>query len=563
YHEVPEEPEHEPPTAIAGEYAQVLGRPSFSLDSSCPSTASDATSHGTASSPEIYYHLPGSGQHSSSLDNTSFPGSLPPNPGLSQANSVDANLTANLSYPVYMSNLTQEPVFDNSIFYNNASQQNSQSQLGGSQLSFSADNFQSPQSIFDSSLALAGYDSSTANQSVQQPVAGFEPQRQQQATPAYSSSNSSFTSFLHAPVPAPSSSSSSSLAGALAPASSSATMNRTRTLQRLICRRTYATQPFVAQPGSAEQRWLLPIPSRPKPESPSFFTGAQAYQDTIISLETALTSARQRLKDAHVFPVPEHLKATLPTNTSVFKKREEMTQAIDQTKIRPTQYKKVLKLLNELHQLRTVAQAGKQWEIEESLSELLENFERDNKAAILALRFGQNASDGNALVEGEEAELEYSQFDEYGRSYALGKRKNSAARVWIIPAKSTAPAASTAGSASNTSPAPEVKTSQILINNLPLANFFPTVTDREKVTRPLKLAGVLGGYNVFALVRGGGTSGQAGALAHGIAKALIPHVPDAAKILSKAGLTRRDPRMVERKKTGLAKARKAYAWVKR
>ncbi|KIO32212.1 hypothetical protein M407DRAFT_66924, partial [Tulasnella calospora MUT 4182] len=108
-----------------------------------------------------------------------------------------------------------------------------------------------------------------------------------------------------------------------------------------------------------------------------------------------------------------------------------------------------------------------------------------------------------------------------------------------------------------------VKTSQILINNLPLAEYFPTVTDREKVTRPLKLAGVLGAYNVFALVRGGGTSGQAGALAHGIAKALIPHVPDTAKILSKAGLTKRDPRMVERKKTGLAKARKAYAWVKR
>ncbi|KAG8956335.1 37S ribosomal protein S9, mitochondrial [Tulasnella sp. 424] len=338
-------------------------------------------------------------------------------------------------------------------------------------------------------------------------------------------------------------------------------MNRTRTLQRLVCRRTYATQPFVPQPGSTEQRWLLPLPQRPKPESPSFFTGAQSYQDTIITLETALTSARQQLKEAHVFPVPDHLKTTLPTNTSVFKKREEMSQAIEQTKIRPTEYKKVLKLLNELHHLRTVAEFGKQWEIEEGLSGLLENFERDNKADILALRFGQNG-----LTEGEEAELERAQFDKHGRTYALGKRKNSSARVWIIPAKqaSTTPAASTTtGSATITSPAPEVKASQILINNLPLAEYFPTVTDREKVTRPLKLAGVLGAYNVFALVRGGGTTGQSGALAHGIAKALIPHVPDTAKILSKSGLTRRDPRMVERKKTGLAKARKAYAWVKR
>ncbi|KAG9018625.1 37S ribosomal protein S9, mitochondrial [Tulasnella sp. 427] len=332
-------------------------------------------------------------------------------------------------------------------------------------------------------------------------------------------------------------------------------MNRARTLQRLVCRRTYYTEPQGA-PAEQKQRWLLPLPQRPKPESASFFSGAEAYQDAIINLETALTAARQRLKDAHVFPIPEHLKATLPTNTSVFKKREEIGQVIEQTKIRPTEYKKVLKLLNELHAMRTVAQVGGEWEVEQSLSQLLENFERDNKSEILAMRFGQAAVDG---VEGEEPDLEPSKFDEFGRTYALGKRKNSAARVWIIPAKQTPSPESSGPSA----PAPQVQSSQILINNLPLAEYFPTVTDREKVTRPLKLAGVLGAYNIFALVRGGGTSGQAGALAHGIAKALIPHVPDTAKILSKAGVTKRDPRMVERKKTGLAKARKAYAWVKR
>ncbi|KAG8938620.1 hypothetical protein FRC04_008142 [Tulasnella sp. 424] len=84
YHEVPEESEHEPPqTAAAGECTQVFERPSFSLDSSAPSTAPDATSHGTASSPETYYNPSGSGQQTSSLDNSSFPNSLPTSASIS------------------------------------------------------------------------------------------------------------------------------------------------------------------------------------------------------------------------------------------------------------------------------------------------------------------------------------------------------------------------------------------------------------------------------------------------------------------------------------------------
>ena len=102
--------------------------------------------------------------------------------------------------------------------------------------------------------------------------------------------------------------------------------------------------------------------------------------------------------------------------------------------------------------------------------------------------------------------------------------------------------------------------------------------DRERVVRPLQLAGLLGAFNVFALVRGGGTSGQSGAVSLGLARGLAAHVPDIENILRKgesliplsasfishhdvrsitAKLLRRDPRMVERKKTGLRKARAA------
>jgi len=157
-------------------------------------------------------------------------------------------------------------------------------------------------------------------------------------------------------------------------------------------------------------------------------------------------------------------------------------------------------------------------------------------------------------------------FDEYGRTYTVGRRKTSVARVWIIPAKSTPVECSPEVLFSSEDPPStplSFQPSQILVNNLPLSKYFSLPSDREKLTRPLKLAGVLGGYNIFALVRGGGTTGQSGAISHGIAKGLAAHEPQMSEVLRKAKLLRRDPRIVERKKTGLAKARKRYAWVRR
>lgn len=147
--------------------------------------------------------------------------------------------------------------------------------------------------------------------------------------------------------------------------------------------------------------------------------------------------------------------------------------------------------------------------------------------------------------------------DEQGRAYARGRRKESSARVWLVKTKE-----------------PDAVGS-ILVNNAPISQYFTRTDHREAVTWPLKLAGVLGVYNVFALVRGGGNSGQAGAIAHALANALVAALGNeqgegAAEVqqrvkhlLSKDGVLKRDPRMVERKKPGLAKARKAFTWVKR
>lgn len=306
------------------------------------------------------------------------------------------------------------------------------------------------------------------------------------------------------------------------------------TIQRLW-RRTYSTQTaFVAQPGRADSRYILPLVQRPKPASPSFFTGDGAYHDKVIALEAARTICQRELQAAHVLPFPPEFKTMLPHSKIAFKKREEMAESVDQKVMRQSHYRKLITLLDELAHLRAVARAGKEWEIEARLTKVLQVFERKDKASVLSAQQQQVTKE----------ERRRSRFDEYGRTYALGKRKESAARVWMIPVpQSTLPSATSSEVAAPASISPsgastELRTTQILVNNLPLPEYFPVPADRERITRPLKLAGVLGSYNIFTLVRGGGSSGQAAAIAHGVSKALVPHAPGVAKILSKGRFSR-------------------------
>jgi small subunit ribosomal protein S9 len=130
--------------------------------------------------------------------------------------------------------------------------------------------------------------------------------------------------------------------------------------------------------------------------------------------------------------------------------------------------------------------------------------------------------------EGVEAKEIKSKIDEYGRAYATGRRKESSARVWMIPTKEASgllDQAKTEGEAT-------IPTSQVLINHLPLATHFEKTSDRDTVLRSLRLTGLLGGYNVFALVRGGGTSGQAGAVGLAMARALAILREDVKEVLT-------------------------------
>ncbi len=106
-------------------------------------------------------------------------------------------------------------------------------------------------------------------------------------------------------------------------------------------------------------------------------------------------------------------------------------------------------------------------------------------------------------------------------------------------------------------------TGKITINDRPVEQYFPTRSLLSVVRSPLELTQTLGKYDVFANVRGGGISGQAGAVRLGLARALVKADPDLRPILRKAGFLTRDPRMKERRKYGLKKARKAPQYSKR
>jgi small subunit ribosomal protein S9 len=124
--------------------------------------------------------------------------------------------------------------------------------------------------------------------------------------------------------------------------------------------------------------------------------------------------------------------------------------------------------------------------------------------------------------------------------YATGRRKTSAARVFLT----------TGGG-------------EILVNGRPLDKFFGRETARMVVRQPLETAGLLGRVNVNATVTGGGNTGQAGAIRHGIARALVEYNEELRVPLRRAGFLTRDAREVERKKVGLHKARKRPQYSKR
>ncbi|WP_046865297.1 30S ribosomal protein S9 [Microvirga massiliensis] len=139
-----------------------------------------------------------------------------------------------------------------------------------------------------------------------------------------------------------------------------------------------------------------------------------------------------------------------------------------------------------------------------------------------------------------EAPKHVQKLDAHGRAYATGKRKDAVARVWIKPGSG-----------------------QIVVNDRPVDTYFARPVLRMILQQPLKLVNRDGQYDITVTVAGGGLSGQAGAVRHGLAKALTYYEPELRGPLKKEGFLTRDPRVVERKKYGRKKARRSFQFSKR
>ena len=146
----------------------------------------------------------------------------------------------------------------------------------------------------------------------------------------------------------------------------------------------------------------------------------------------------------------------------------------------------------------------------------------------------------NENIQIEISQTEIPKLDNKERAYATGKRKNSVARVWL-----------------------KKGSGNIIVNGKSIEKYFTRPVLQMIVNQPLEVIQSIDGYEIKATVSGGGLSGQAGALRHGISKALTYYDSGLRPALKKVGFLTRDSRVVERKKPGLAKARRSYQFSKR
>ncbi|WFD14242.1 37S ribosomal protein S9, mitochondrial [Malassezia arunalokei] len=300
-----------------------------------------------------------------------------------------------------------------------------------------------------------------------------------------------------------------------------------------------------------------PAPERLKPLSPTYYTAKPSYMDTLHMIDQLTREVKRELEKACIL-APNAPPPASSGKPITWMSRDRLGSRLGLT-LRASQHRSVTSRLSLLHRYKKVAAdaflgtsplaAGAsthQRDLVHQIIEVLDSYAdvRSTDADDGASTFVHTGTPSRGLI------------DERGVAYARGRRKVSHARVWLVRAQ-------------------PASLGEMLVNNAPLHQYFSRTAHREIVTWPLRLAGVLGMYNIFAIVRGGGASGQAGALAHGVANALVAALGTAEgenatniqlhvqHLLAQDGVLIRDPRMVERKKPGLAKARKAYTWVKR
>jgi Ribosomal protein S9 len=181
------------------------------------------------------------------------------------------------------------------------------------------------------------------------------------------------------------------------------------------------------------------------------------------------------------------------------------------------------------------------WDVVPKEEELNEDALLQKQMEEKALRMKQEEdAKRKRWIENAKPPVRVPEIDDRGRSYGRGGRKTSTARVWIQPGEGN-----------------------ITVNRREFLDYFPRESDRELILSPFIATNTCGKFDVTVAVEGGGVTGKAGAIRHGIARALEKYNPDYRPPMKRLGFMTRDARMVERKKIGLKKARRAPQWVRR
>ncbi|KAK3169399.1 hypothetical protein OEA41_008782 [Lepraria neglecta] len=279
-----------------------------------------------------------------------------------------------------------------------------------------------------------------------------------------------------------------------------------RCLSRLPPRRTLTTPPHkLAIAAPPIDLTSLPPPNpqnaRVVPASPSYFTGRPDSTDNYLNLLALL----RRYQTLPTVPPAQAPRVAWRTVTQY--------RLLVGEPVRASKYHKIVEVLQRLNRIHPSV-------IPLDLSQAMEIYKRD--------------------VDPYAVKKKPAIIDEDGRAYGVGRRKSSSAKVYLVQGEG-----------------------EVLVNGKSINNVFGRIHDRESALWALKATGRMDKYNVWALVTGGGSTGQAEAITLGAAKALMVFEPALKPALRRAGCVTRDPRRVERKKPGHVKARKMPAWVKR
>ncbi|KAI9709055.1 MAG: 37S ribosomal protein S9, mitochondrial [Bogoriella megaspora] len=241
--------------------------------------------------------------------------------------------------------------------------------------------------------------------------------------------------------------------------------------------------------------------ARVVPASPSYFTAKPEFTDSLLELQTLL----RRYEGLPVL-APGHAPRV------AWKTHAQYLATVAEP-VKTARYSKILKVLHRLNHIHPSL-------MPEEVLEAMQPYKRD--------------------VNPYENIRKEIVIDQFGRARGVGRRKTSSAVAWVVEGDGA-----------------------VMVNGKSLSQMFGRIHDRESALWPLKATARLERYNVFALVKGGGTTGQSEALTLAVSNALMAHEPRLKPALRRAGCVTRDPRRVERKKHGKVKARKMPTWVKR